>query len=419
MKVSIQTLGTYGDVMPYISLSLALKKHGHSVSLFAPRDYFSLIEDYGIEASRPTRFSIHEWMATAEQRGTLSGPIGFIRDWRSMIKPQIAETYKRCLDAAEGADLVLGNLICAPARVAAENLGKAYVVSALQPVLSPTREVPCVTLLKKDAGPFINRISYASVNLALAALGINLRKFRKPGMPALSSFSKHLDRPLYRLTSMTPVLLGKQPSDWDQHSHLTPYWSLPDTTQWNPTGKLAEFLANGDKPVYVGLGSMQLKNPQAFMRTVLDGLQRAGCRAILSGNLFERLSDKHPDNTGSTICVSRVPHDQLFKACAAVVHHGGAGTTDTALRANRSQIVLPYMLDQHWTAWRLHRLGLIPEPVRADRLTAEDFPRMLHEVRGEEMAANTANAHHLSMQADGIGKSVALIERAAAEFYSD
>lgn len=419
MKISIQTLGTYGDVMPYISLALALKKHGHGVSLFAPRDYLSLIESYGIEASRPTQFSIHEWMASAEQRGTLSGPIGFIRDWPSMIKPQIAETYKRCLDAAEGADLILGNLICAPARVAAENLGKAYVISALQPVLSPTRDVPCVMLLKKDAGPFINRISYVSVKLTLAALGLTLREFRKPHMPALSNITQHLGKPLFRLTSMSPVLLGSQPSDWDEHSHLTPYWSLPDASHWKPAGKLAEFLANGDKPVYVGLGSMQLKNPQAFIHTMLDGLQRAHCRAILSGDLFEQLCDMQPDHTGPYIRVSQVPHDQLFKTCAAVVHHGGAGTTDTALRANRPQIILPYMLDQHWTAWRLRKQGLIPEPVRADKLTAEDLPRMLHEARGAKIATNTANAHHLSMQTDGIGKSVALIERAATEFYGD
>ena len=151
--------------------------------------------------------------------------------------------------------------------------------------------------------------------------------------------------------------------------------------------KLEEFLAAGEPPVYVGFGSMTDPDPGAATRLVLDAVERAGVRAVLSRGWAGLGSAALPEGVME---IGSVCHASLFARVAAVVHHGGAGTTTTAARAGAPQILVPHVVDQfHW-AHRVRRLGLGPPAIPRRRLGAESLAEALRSVRDNEILAERA-----------------------------
>ena len=406
----MQTLGTLGDVMPYIALGQVLQGRGHDVSIFAPRDFQSTITGVGLKAAEPTTFLIKEWMEEAEQRGTLAGPVGLARDWSRMIKPLVASVYEGSLAAACDADIVVSNPICQPARVAAENLRIPYVLTAQQPVLTPSRQIPFVMLMRKPHCKWINRASYLALFAALRMMDTAVKPFRRNGSPSLSNLTEHLGLPLTRIVGMSPVLLPNAPYDWDPNSHLTGYWSQPVAEKNQLTDEIMRFLDNGAPPLYISMGSMQLKTPDDAMATVVhEALQETGSRALLSGQSLGAL----PPSGDHTLPVGYVPHHQLFNKCQAVIHHGGAGTLDSAFNAGVPQIILPHMLDQYWHAKILYKHKLMAKPIKATKVKTRELVNMIVQSQSQDVKRRTARARDACKGVRGAEKAADIIESVA------
>lgn len=356
MRISIQTLGTLGDVMPFLAVGRALQQRGHEVSLLAPRDHAATIAAHGVSAACPPGFSVEDWMAESRRRGTLDGPFRFFRDWPVMIRPHVDDVLHRSLDAARHADLVLANPIAMPARIAAEHYRLPFLLMSLQPVLTPSRDLPCAMIARQPLGPILNRTSYLAISAALAGLAFSLGKARRrlvePPRPGFGDLSRHLGRPLPRITALPAALAASRPADFDADSHLVDYPDLQSPTDALPA-EIDGFLRDGPPPFHLGLGSMQVEDGPARMAVWLDRLESAGQRGIVSGSLAGTPPGRH----GQHLVCGPVPHDHLFRRCAAVIHHGGAGTLDTAARAGCPQIILPQVLDQFWNANRLVATG--------------------------------------------------------------
>ncbi|RKR03221.1 glycosyltransferase [Maricaulis maris] len=361
MRISIQTLGTLGDVMPYLTVARDLIARGHDVTVLAPRDYQAVIAEAGVTAAAPPGFSVKDWMTRSSERGTLRDPVRFFRDWPVMIRPHVRDVLESALAAARNADLVLANPIAMPARLAAEHHQIPFMLMALQPVLTPSAKLPCAMIARTDMGGLLNRASYLAVSAALAGLGTTLGKDRarlvtRP-RPSLTNLSHHFGRPLPRITALPAVLDIRQPGDFDPASQLVDYPALSSSETALP-GALSDFLAAGPPPFHLGLGSMSTTGADHRLAPWLDRLEAAGQRAILAHSLTD-----HPVGAyGRHYICGPLPHDRLFPHCRAVIHHGGAGTLDTAARAGRPQIILPHMLDQFWNAAMLARQGLAPKP---------------------------------------------------------
>jgi vancomycin aglycone glucosyltransferase len=151
--------------------------------------------------------------------------------------------------------------------------------------------------------------------------------------------------------------------------------------------KLEAFLDAGPPPVYIGFGSMTDPDPQRSTELLLDAIDRAGVRAIVSegwAGLGRVSLPSHVEVVGA------VDHSTLFRRVAVVVHHGGAGTTTTAARAGVPQILVPHVLDQfHW-AGRIQRLGVGPPPLMRRKLTADGLAHNLRAVCENEWLADNA-----------------------------
>ncbi|HEU4547149.1 MAG TPA: glycosyltransferase, partial [Microlunatus sp.] len=209
-----------------------------------------------------------------------------------------------------------------------------------------------------------------------------------------------------------PVLYGMspqvvpQPPEWRPHRTITGYWMLPAGSGWQPPRVLADFLGAGPPPVCIGFGSMSGRDPEALTDLVLAAVRRAGVRAVLLsgwGGLTEQPAD-------DVVVVSEAPHDWLYPQMAAVVHHGGAGTTAAGLSAGVPAIVIPFAVDQPFWGSRVAALGVGPAPLPRRRLTVENLGDALRRTvadRGMEQRARELGARIRAE--DGVGEAVRVI----------
>lgn len=415
MKVSIQTLGSLGDVMPYITTARALMAGGSDVTLMAPREYTATISAHGITPAAPPAFSLSAWNAEAERRGTLSGPVRFFRDWGEMVTPYVEDITAHCLMAAKGADIVLGNSICAPARVAAEAHAIPYILSAQQPAISPTREVPCALMWRPWHGTRLNRAGYLTVDISQRLMLEALKGQRRAlGLRAIPEGGTrwHLGQPLARVTSVSPALIPARPADWRANDYLMPYPSLSiQDTDELPTS-LLDFLGRDAPPVYVGLGSFESDVERAQMSRLLRAVNRAGLRAIISAGLAEQLPEAL---TAGHFVAGPLPHPALFPRCAGAIHHGGAGTLDTALRAGTPQLIVPDRLDQFWHAVRLRQIGVAP-PHITSKTGEDEMTALLTQLTSPEMKARAQALAPALRACDGAADLAAFTRAERARF---
>ena len=123
-----------------------------------------------------------------------------------------------------------------------------------------------------------------------------------------------------------------RPPDWPEDVVVTGYWFHDSDQSWRPPPSLAEFIDGGAPPVYIGFGSMFTRRAEEITKIVLKTVGRTGQRAVISTGWGGLRPENPPDDVH---VVDGVPHDWLFPRMAAVVHHGGAGTTAAGLRAGK------------------------------------------------------------------------------------
>lgn len=395
--------------MPYISTALALQEQGADVSILAPRDFSQHIASSKIDLAGSTEFSVEAWMSEAAVRGTLKGPFSFFRDWGDMIQPHIDEVMQLCLAAAEGSDVIVSNLICPPARIASEAFGVPFILTGQQPVLSPTREQPCAMMWRPWHGDRLNRKSYAVINVANRVIGASLKRHRKklglPKRPRISNLRTHLGKPLPKISTIPAPIMPKRPTDWTSDDHLMAYPSLTSSALEKLSAGLQDFLASGSAPVYIGLGSLGQAHGSALLDAAVQGLEQVGCRGLISKSMINadtRLSDQF-------YVVAHEPHDKLFGQCAAVMHHAGAGTSDTALRAGVPQILQPHFLDQFWFSDRLKQLGVAPKALPSRKLDASDIVEAVQEALSAQCVARTTHVKDQALMHSGARDLAAFI----------
>jgi UDP:flavonoid glycosyltransferase YjiC (YdhE family) len=190
--------------------------------------------------------------------------------------------------------------------------------------------------------------------------------------------------------------------------HVTGYWFLDRPTSWEPPNCLVEFLAAGPPPVYVRFGGRP--SAEAAMATVLEALRRAACRGIVEIPPEGRLTETRSD----VLVVGSTPHDWLFPQLAAVVHHGGAGTTAAALRAGVPSVVVPEYADQPFWARRVHELGAGPRPIDSRQLSAERLAHAIAATRDPKMHRRVNELAACIRSEDGVARAVEAFERATA-----
>jgi sterol 3beta-glucosyltransferase len=210
------------------------------------------------------------------------------------------------------------------------------------------------------------------------------------------------------LSAYSPTVIP-HPSDWPAHVHVTGYLFLDGQPDWQPSPELQAFLDAGDPPVSVGFGSMAGRNPEQLAGLVVDALARSGRRGILLTGWGGLRAARVPENV---FVVDAAPHSWLFPRMAAVVHHGGAGTTAEGLRAGVPNVIVPFVFDQPFWGARVQTLGLGPQPIPQKKLTADRLAQAIDSVVTDPGMRRRASSCGKAIRAeDGVGNAVAVIRR--------
>ncbi|MEV6910832.1 glycosyltransferase [Amycolatopsis sp. NPDC051071] len=375
--VVIVAPGSRGDVQPCVALGRGLIAGGDRVRVLAAERFRALVTGYGLGFA-PLSADPGEVLGSAAGREWTEGgrnPATFLRGLRGALAPVLERLLADVESGGDGADLVLAPTLGFLGAHLGASLGVRDVELHYQPSV-PTRAFAHPLLpWAGRLGPCGRWLSFDVVDLlAWQLLRPDVDRWRRGSLGLPSSGWCGPSR------KETPVLCGfsdavvPRPKDWPARVHVTGYWFLETPAAWRPEPRLRDFLASGPPPVYVGFGSMRPSEAERTFAAVRTALRRVGLRGLLGTDA----SFDHDD----LLTVQDVPHAWLFPRTAAVVHHGGAGTTAAALRAGVPALVCPVFSDQPYWGDRVARLGAGPRPLPLRELTEDSLTTRLLELSG-------------------------------------
>jgi sterol 3beta-glucosyltransferase len=424
MNILILTIGTFGDVLPFLALGEGLKNAGHEVTLCTADRYRSLVTDRGLGYGPMTNALLDlldapVGRAAMEEAVGLAGLVKTGLKLAKAVKPISGQMMRDAWQAARAAqpDIVIYHTKILAGPHIAEKLGIPAVMASLQPALAPTKAFPAAGLPDLKLGGWHNELTYRLVALIFGAFAGVINEFRRETLgldpfPRSSLLLKTMDgTPIPILHAFSRHVVPR-PKDWAEHIHLTGYWFADQASRWRPPEALETFLQAGEPPVYVGFGSMVGCNSQHLGDVVVTALTRTKKRAIVATGWGALKLNSPPDNI---LEIEAAPHEWLFPRVAGVVHHGGAGTTAMALRAGRPSIMCPFFGDQPFWARRIHELRAGPAPIPRKKLTAERLSAAITEATSDPLFEKNARALSERIRSeDGVAEAVTVIENVAA-----
>lgn len=417
MNITILTLGSRGDVVPYISLGKGLKSLGHQVRLVTFANFEALVAAQKLDF-HPIQGDVQSILTGARGQALAESGRNAARMSWSVLRTfgVMAEGFAHDLSSPvlRDTELIVNQL---PGGLygydLSEKLGVPMVNAAVMP-LTPTHHQPMLAFPSRLAlipgyndfthwlayqlvwqwfRPAISRWRKQTLGLSKAPLWGYSRLMEDRKMPVLNGFSAHV---------------VPRPPDWGEHVHITGYW-FPEDEEWQPSDGLRKFIETGPSPIFIGFGSMPIRNPERTTTILLEALKRSGLKAILQtgwGNIGQQ---ELPENVWK---IEYAPYRWLFPQMATVVHHGGSGTTASALRAGVPSVVVPFLFDQFYWGERIHSLGVGPDLIPHRKLSVERLAEALTTtVEDTQMRRRASELGEKIRKEDGVGEAVAAIQR--------
>ncbi|MFC5863220.1 glycosyltransferase [Acidicapsa dinghuensis] len=408
MKFVVATYGTEGDARPFAALCRGLMDAGHEARLLADGSTLGSARALGV----PTEVLAGDIRGAFGSDQAITGVVakggGFKDTTRALAKmanDNAAFWLRTIIEAGEGCDAVIAaGLAAFVAFSAAEYLDVRCIGSGMIPI-TPTALFPSPFLPPRWVPRSLNRASHRFVNAML------WKAFRDKTNAARAMFQLPPRKAVWTghpmVYGVSPNLL-REPADWPANVHLSGQWLMRDST-WMPPRALADFLAAGEAPIYIGFGSMSGFDNARLLDVLVEAM--AGRRALFYPGWSGVDAKALPANF---FVIGDTPHDWLFPRMTAVIHHGGSGTSHSAARAGVPSIVVPFAGDQFFWAEHLRLAGIAPVAVDGRRPSVKAFAGALDFVASEEVR-NRARVLGETMRAEsGVADAVAVLERIVA-----
>lgn len=404
MRLVLASFGTRGDVQPVLALARTAQAKGHDVTVVGPPDFETWAHELGlhyVSAGDPMQPQLNEWA------DRLTRPMSFVRLLREHGQRFYDTVAPALLEAARGADLLVGASLVLMGPAIAEHLGIPYRQVMFCPQMVPSWEHPppvfsTVTrvrflndLLWSGGRALVNFVSRSIVNDHRASLGL------EPIRDVTFAIARH-----GTIVASDPEL-GRCEDSHYTGVRQTGYWHLDVPGEPIPD-RVRDFIDAGAPPVYVGFGSMVDADARTTTQLILEATHEAGVRVLISHGWAELASGSLPSHA---CAIGSVDHATLFPQMAGIVHHGGAGTTHAATRAGVPQIVVPHLVDQFYWARQVCDAGLGPRTVTRARLSQHRFAKLLRSL--PEFALQAKQMGEIVRLHHGTRRALRLLEAAA------
>lgn len=423
MKITILAIGSRGDVQPLVALGQGLQAVGHEVSIATHPMFETLVRNFGLSFFL-VQSNVKEALESIAGQTAMESGTNPVRSWLNfarMINPIMLQTGSDCWAACQTTDAILYSPLgfyFGPH--IAEKLNVPAIATFLQP-LHPTRTFPSyISPTQRNLGIIFNRFTHtiASSMYWLPYCSV-VNQWRQEQL-SLSPIPLRVNHVKQMYMQRKPAIYGISPNvlpnppDWGDHIEITGYWFLDTSADWQPPTDLVDFLLAGPPPVYVGFGSMSIRNPEETTGVVLRALACTKQRGLLATGWGGLNVADLPDNVFK---IESIPHEWLFPQMAAVIHHGGAGTTAAGLQAGIPSITVPFFVDQPFWGKRVTELGVGPQPIPRKQLSVERLAAAITTVVSDKELQRRAAVVGKRIRAeDGVARAVEVIQRHLSSF---
>jgi sterol 3beta-glucosyltransferase len=414
MKIGIQTWGSNGDVRPLLALASGLKQAGHEVSLVVSsidnRSYQADCQVLSVhyrQVPEHIDFDLEDFAQRSFRMNSLQWLKALLDE---AFFPTEADIYEAAQQLSAESDVLIGHHFLYPLKLAAKQADKPFISVTFCHAAIPDPAQPPFGF--PNLGTALNPISWRLLetvfNWALKKPLSRLWVEAGQAVPA-NMLSEHLTSQTLNLVAVDPIFCPSH-QHWPSHHQVCGFLNFTeDTDHWDLPGTLSQFLDNGSSPVYMTFGSVQQAVPEWSMALFLEAVALTGCRAIIQTSSPRYSTGTQQDQV---YFIGRHPHQPVFKHCAAVVHHGGAGTTHAATRSGCPSVVIPFIDEQLFWGRQLQRLQLAGKPLPATQVKAVDLAKGLRMVLENEKFRLNAQQASISMQNQtGVSQAVQLIDR--------
>ncbi|MFE0555377.1 glycosyltransferase [Paenibacillus sp. NPDC058910] len=379
MKIKLLTIGTRGDVQPFIALARVLQNNGYDVVICTSQDFEGFVRGHSVGFA-PIRANIMKLAQSVEGKRMLgSNPFEIMKQMKKLIYPMM----QQMLD-----DLRI-------------------------PIIAPTGAFTNPILPFTFRNRWINEKSYHLNRLMLLSFKKLMNTWRSEtlNLPPRSIFSDDLcvnGRDIPVLYGCSPSIMPFDPK-WKDRVCMEGFWFLEDK-DWDPPVELESFIESGPPPIIISYSSMPLKHPDRVLEMTMQALQRTGQRGIIVVGWSGMQASG--DGAENILCIQEAPHAWLFPRAAGVIHHGGAGTTAAVLKAGKPMTISPFNADQPFWAKRMYELGVSTKPLPEKSMSVASLVERITELTSDSSLAAHSMALSGKIQEErGIDRTVEFIER--------
>jgi len=415
MNITMLAIGSRGDVQPLVALGLGLQSAGHVVQVATHTEFDNFVQSRGLPFF-PLQMDSRECLASEVGQDSMeegTSPMRSLLDFARMVNTALEQLSIDTLAACQATDMIiyspLGSFV-------APHVAEKVKVPTIAAILAPmhrTRAFPSYGApTTRNLGGLLNLLSYYPAEaLVWLPYRSTVNKIRQellnlPPIPWWVNYARQWEKQSKAICGFSPTVVPK-PADWGKHVDITGYWFLDGEVDWEPSTQLADFLAAGTPPVYIGFGSMSTRDPEHKTEIALQALSRSGQRGLLVTGWGGLRAAELPDHV---LQIEAAPHDWLLPRMGAVVHHGGAGTTAAGLRAGKPTIIIPHFIDQPFWGKRVLDLGVGPPPIPQQKLSVDRLAEAISLAMNDEgMQQRAADLGDQISTEDGIGRAVEVI----------
>jgi len=383
--ITILCSGSRGDFQPYIALAQELQKLGKSVRITGGISFKDFIQGYGIDfyTLSADYQSTGIDPALLEDAQSSDNPLKMLLTFNKM-KNYVIGLTEEMFCACKGSELIVYHPGCTIGYFAGEQLGIPSVLAAPFPI-HKTKEFASLIAYGKTKMPKL--LSYKLLQGMLWMAG-------KTGIIAFYKKEYHklpdnFGSPFERVDKNHPAIIScsnfvfPRPKDWNADIHQNGYWFVKENIDYAPAKELSDFLMKGDKPVYIGFGSVfDSKDTDETIKLVIDALNKSGKRGIICGmGDIKNLPD-------TILAINSIPHSWLFDRVSLVCHHGGAGTAAAGFKAGIPCVIIPFSNDQFAWAHRAYDIGVGSKPIYRKNLTSDKLASAIQFALQDEIIKN-------------------------------
>lgn len=369
--ITIICAGSRGDFQPYVALAQRLKILGEEVRISGFSQFENFVRGYGIDYV-PIEVAYEELGVDPKmlkQAGSADNPLKMILTFNKM-KKYGAQIAKQTYDSLEGSDLIVYHPGCVIGYFAAQEMNIPSVLATPFPMNKTEEYLSVVTYGKARPTRINKKISYKMIQGMLWLASSNTVK--QHWKERFGRVPKNFKSPYEKISKDHIAMVScsnfvfPRPKDWNKNIYQSGYWFVEENKEYKPSKELEAFINNGEKPVYIGFGSVfDSDEKDKIVKIIIDALKKCGKSGIISG------MGKVDNLSNNIIAVDGIPHTWLFEKVSVVCHHGGAGTTAAGFRAGVPSVIIPFSNDQFAWAHSAFDLGVGAKPIYKKDLTVD------------------------------------------------